>query len=156
MACPLNHRAAARLVAQEGASANLYPPVARLAKEIEEVGFWNDTLRVRAHNGSCQLVFGHQRPEALKLLGHKKITVDVVKLDDVEMAEQSLIENIQRANLPEIDKAEAIDRLVKLVAASAKNTNVTVERLAARLGDSKAAVHEFLGMAGLEPETKRA
>jgi ParB/RepB/Spo0J family partition protein len=130
--------------------------VARLAKEIGEVGFWDEAFRVRAVNGNYQLVVGHQRLEALKSLGHKKVAVDVVKLDDAAMAEQSLIENVQRDNLPEMDKAEAIARLVRMVMQGGAGETAAIERIGTRLGYSRRTMREFLAMTELAPETKQA
>lgn len=133
--------------------------VERLAKEIEQTGFWDAAFRVRQVDGHYELVFGHQRLEALKLLGRKRIDVDVVKLDDSEMAEQSLIENVQRHNLPEIDKAEAIKRLFDMLQASCPGTTrrgEIIERIRERLGyGNRSSIEEFLAMAAASSTTKQ-
>lgn len=133
--------------------------VERLAKEIEQTGFWDAAFRVRQVDGHYELVFGHQRLEALKLLGRKRIEVDVVELDDSQMAEQSLIENVQRHNLPEIDKAEAVKRLFDLIAGSKGSLTTRLqitEHIRERLGyKNRQTIEEYLAMAGLEPSTKQ-
>jgi ParB family chromosome partitioning protein len=133
--------------------------VEALAKSIQETGFWDTALRVRSHNGNYQLVWGHQRLEALKRLGHKRVDVEVTKLDDTTMAEESLIENIQRTNLPEIDKADAIARVVKMEMAntrSSTNRVDAVERVMTLLGyKSRNSIEEYLAMAGMTDDTKK-
>jgi ParB family chromosome partitioning protein len=133
--------------------------VERLAKEIKETGYWGGTLRVRQQNGHYELVFGHQRLRALKQLGHKAVSVEVADLSDVEMAQQSLIENLQRHNLLEIDKAEAIQRAFEME--KANNGSVTtdraiIQRLALLLGyNNEQTLRDFLGMASLTDDTKK-
>jgi ParB/RepB/Spo0J family partition protein len=133
--------------------------VTRMAKEIDAQGFWDQSFRVRAVNGNYQLVFGHTRLEALRSLGHKRVNVEVVDLDDIAMAQQSLIENIQRDNLPEIDKAEAIARLLNMMLGPrADDRNARSEaigHLCVLLGyKSRQTILNFLSMAGMSEPTK--
>jgi len=133
--------------------------IKRLATEIQETGYWGESFRVRQHNGNYQLVFGHQRLEALRQLGHKRIGVEVVDLTDVEMAEQSLIENLQRHNLLEIDKAEAIRRVVEMYkgqAGSDLSDAEIIRRLMTLLGyQNETTLKQFLGMSRLSEATKQ-
>lgn len=133
--------------------------IERLAKEIEATGYWGGSLRVRQHNGKYELVFGHQRLRALKKLGHKRIDVDVQTLTDVEMAEQSLVENLQRHNLLEIDKAEALQRLYEMEktrSGSGVSDKDIIRRLMLLLGyTNEQTLYQFLGMAHLAEDTKK-
>jgi ParB family chromosome partitioning protein len=54
-----------------------------------------------------QIIAGNRRYEACKRLSWRKITCNIVELDDKESFELSLIENIQRETLNPIDEARA-------------------------------------------------
>jgi ParB family transcriptional regulator, chromosome partitioning protein len=54
-----------------------------------------------------QIIAGNRRYEACKKLSWRKITCNIVELDDKESFELSLIENIQRETLNPIDEARA-------------------------------------------------
>ncbi|MDQ3853423.1 MAG: ParB/RepB/Spo0J family partition protein, partial [Thermoproteota archaeon] len=54
-----------------------------------------------------QIIAGNRRYEACKRLFWRKITCNIVELDDKESFELSLIENIQRESLNPIDEARA-------------------------------------------------
>lgn len=134
--------------------------IRQLADSIRDTGFWNTPLRVRLHkNGdgrrTFQLVWGHQRLEALKLLGITKVDVEVVDLDDVRMAEESLIENLQRTTLQEMDRAEGIARLVEMEQNAGKKYPIAVERVRVLLGyESPGTITSYVRMAKLSEPTK--
>jgi len=79
-----------------------------LADEIKAEGFWNTTLQGRKRDGKIELVFGHRRLRALRLLGTKRVEVDLVELTDAEMRLRSLEENFQREGLTDLEKADAV------------------------------------------------
>jgi ParB/RepB/Spo0J family partition protein len=127
-----------------------------LADEIKAVGFWGGSLRVRERNAHYELVAGHRRLEALRINGRSKIDVEIVDLTDQQMAEQALVENLQREGLPEIDKAEAIARLIEISSAEEKRS-VVIDRIRQLLGyRNTGTIHDYLQMADLKPETKQA
>jgi ParB/RepB/Spo0J family partition protein len=132
--------------------------VERLAEEIKQQGFWDTALRVRQCDGRYQLVFGHQRLEALRELGHKRVNVEIIKLDDLTMAQQSLIENLQRDNLLEVDKAEAIARLLEMMLSTGRASSrpKAIEELCKLLGfASSSSIEQFLTMANMTEPTKQ-
>lgn len=108
-------------------------PINELAKEIDKVGFWAGALRGRMQDGKVQLCFGHRRLAALKKLGRKEVQVDVVDLSDEEMAEQGLIENLQRQGLNDMEKAQGIKRLVQFYS-KGSNKETAYEKIALMLG----------------------
>jgi len=134
-----------------------------LAKEIAETGFWSSTIRVRAINGTYELVAGHRRIEALKQLGRKTVEAEIVELDNMDMAKQSLIENLQRHSLLEIDKAEAIKQLLDMMTITDSgiskrkplNRNEAIQELCLLFGyaDSR-SIEEFLTMTTVSEPTK--
>ena len=130
--------------------------VDRLAEEIKREGFWQTTFRVRRHNGTYQAVAGHQRLRALKKNGVKRVDVEVVDLDDIGMATESLVENLQRTNLVEMDRAESIARLFGMMTANRpQDRGKVTEELCELLGyKSSQTLNDYLLMAGFSPQTK--
>jgi ParB-like chromosome segregation protein Spo0J len=53
-------------------------------------------------------------PLIRRLLGYKQLDVEIVALDDTQMATQALVENLQREGLADIEKANGIKRLMGL------------------------------------------
>ena len=90
--------------------------VRSLANEIEVEGFWNTTLQARKSkkNGKVELVFGHRRLRALRLLKVPKIEVELVDLTDAQMALRGLEENLQRNGLTDLEKADAVKLAVEI------------------------------------------
>ena len=125
--------------------------IQELAEEIKQTGFWNSSLRARPVDGHYELVFGHRRLEALKLLGERHVDVEVVELDDVQMATQALVENLQREGLTDIEKANGIKRLLTLDAAAP-----TTKKVAEMLGYSESTIKEFRRLADLDAGTQQA
>ena len=110
-----------------------------LADEIKAEGFWNGTLQGRrGTNGTVELVYGHRRLRALKLLKTETVKVEIVDLTDAQMALRSLEENLQREGLTDLEKADAVKRAVEIaradLRAEGKNEAHAVQQIAARLG----------------------
>jgi len=129
-----------------------------LADSMREEGFWGTPLRARVVNGHYELAWGHQRLEALKALGEKKITLDVVKLTDVQMAEESLIANLPRQGLPELDKAEAIARLIGLEPdfTVGRKKAGAVQKVATLLGyKNLGTIYDYVRMTEMSAPTKQ-
>jgi len=124
--------------------------IKQLAQEIKQQGFWDTALRARRIDGHYELVFGHRRLEALRLLGHTKVNLEVVELEDSDMAMQSLIENLQRQGLSDVEKANGIKRLLTL-----GSRPPTREKVAEVLGYQLRSLDEFLMLADLDEKTKK-
>jgi len=86
-----------------------------LAEEIEAEGFWNGALQGRRNaDGRIELVFGHRRLRALKVLKRPTVRIDIVDLTDAQMALRSLEENLQREGLTDLERADAVRAAVEL------------------------------------------
>lgn len=64
--------------------------------------------RVRELEGKYELVFGHQRAEACRLLGWESLPVEVIECDDLTARRMTLHENIKSTRLHPIEHAEGI------------------------------------------------
>jgi len=85
-----------------------------LADEMKAEGFWGGTLQGRRKNGRVELVYGHRRLRALRLLREPSVPIELVDLTDAQMAMRSLEENLQREGLTDLEKADAIKRAVEI------------------------------------------
>jgi ParB/RepB/Spo0J family partition protein len=113
--------------------------LASLADEMKAGGVWSGALQARpGKNGHWQLVFGHRRLRALKLLHAKTVTVEIVDLTDAQMALRSLEENLQREGLTDLEKADGVKAAVELaqndLRAAGKNESHAAQQVADRLG----------------------
>jgi ParB family chromosome partitioning protein len=115
----------------------------QLADEIKTTGLWTGALRGRAVNGSVELCFGHRRLAAIKKLGWKTVEVEIADLDDQQMAAQSLIENLQREGLNDVDKADGIRQLVDLLSTNG-SVSGTHRQVAEMLGFSESSIQQWL------------
>ncbi len=76
-----------------------------LAESIKERGLLQP-LVVRTVEGSYELIAGERRLRAARSLGMKKIRVIIREATDYEVAELTLIENLQREDLRPLEEAE--------------------------------------------------
>lgn len=123
-------------------------PIDELAKEIKQSGFWSGSLRGReVENGKIELCFGHRRLLALKKLGRKEIQIDVIDLTDEEIAEQGLVENLQRQGLNDMEKAEGIKRFIELLMSkNGGDKAAAYERAEIMLGVRADWIREFISI----------
>lgn len=141
----------------EGAIArNPYQPrkefdEAALAEMVESIGQHGilQPLLVRAFEGGYQLIAGERRLLAARKAGLAKVPCRVVELDDKGVCEVAIIENVQRTDLNDLEKAQAFqDYLDKF--------GSTIEELAAKLGKNRSTVSNCLRLLELPDFVKIA
>jgi ParB/RepB/Spo0J family partition protein len=121
--------------------------IRELADSIKALGLLNP-LRGRERNGHVELCSGHRRLEAIRMLRWKSVEVDVVELSNVRMAADSLAENFQREDLDPVEKAEGVDRLIKLLMEEeGLNRARARAQVTKMLGLSNARISEILKVA---------
>jgi ParB family chromosome partitioning protein len=82
-----------------------------LALSIKTHGLINPITVVEADNNQYMIVSGHRRFEALKINNYKSVHVNLIDVDSYQLNELVLIENIQRADLTDFEKAKYISIL---------------------------------------------
>ena len=85
--------------------------IRELAYSIREHGLLQSII-VRPLKGFFEIIAGHRRFYACKLLRWKKIPARVVSFSDKEAFEIQLIENIQRMTMDPIEEAEAFRKYI--------------------------------------------
>lgn len=118
--------------------------LAELAQSIKTHGIIQPIIVVK--KGERYLIIaGERRWRASQLAGLKTIPCIVREYTDREIAEISIIENLQREDLNPIESARAIKQLIE-------QFNLTQEVVADRIGKSRPAVANTLRLLQLEPE----
>jgi ParB family chromosome partitioning protein len=91
------------------------------------------------------VIAGERRLRAAKIAGFKKINAIVQACTEQEMAERSLIENIQRTDLSPVEEGFAYTRLIE-------EYGLTQEQIAQRVGKARATVANLLRVIHLPQE----
>ena len=101
----------ALLVRPDNASTKQNKSVRELVLSIREHGLIQP-ITVRPMNSGFEVVAGHRRLKACKLLRWKRIPCTVRSLSDKAAFEIQLVENIQRESLDPIEEAESFKKYV--------------------------------------------
>lgn len=112
-----------------------------LAESIKTHGMIQPVI-LRNVSGRYQIVAGERRIRASRKAGITEIPAIIVKLDGVDVAEVSLIENIQRKNLNCMEEADAFQILKS-------KFGMTAEEIAKRIGKSRPYVSNMLRLTSL-------
>lgn len=119
-----------------------------LASSIKEHGIIQPLLVVKKDDDYI-IVAGERRYRAAIVAGLKEIPVIVKEYSEKEISEVALIENLQREDLNEIEKATAYNELKE-------SFNMTQEDIAKRLGTSRASIANTLRLLSLSDVVKDA
>ena len=124
-----------------------------LANSIKENGLLQPILLNKLDNNNYELIAGHRRTEAHKILGLediKAIVISEIDKNDVEykrnMSVNALIENIQRENLNILEVAISIKNLIEEDIFSSK------QDIAKYLGKSNTFVSKMFSVLNLQKE----
>ena len=101
--------------------------------------------------GTFELVAGTRRFRASKLAGRETIPASIRELTDTECLELQLIENLQRADVHELDEARGYSALMQL-----QPDTYTVETLSEKVGRSEKYVYARLRLLHLVDEAQQA
>ncbi len=106
-------------------------------------------LVVRPVGDHFQLVAGERRLRAAAAAGFTEVPVTVVDFDDRQVLEAALAENIQRADLNPIEKAQGFKDYLK-------RFNMTQEQLAERLGLDRTTISNLINLLDLPLEVQES
>ena len=143
-------------VAIEQIEQNPFQP--RKAFDEEELTSLRESIRthgllqplvVRHAGDHYQLVAGERRLRAAAAAGLTDVPVHVVDFNDQQVLEAALIENIQRADLNPIEKAQGFKDYLK-------RFELTQEQLAGRLGLDRTTISNLVNLLDLPLEVQEA
>jgi ParB family chromosome partitioning protein len=122
--------------------------IKNLAQSIATHGLLQPILVRQKTAERYEIISGERRFRALKSLGKETIPCVVrQEVSDREMMEMALVENIQREDLNEIEKAEAYQQLIV-------NHDYSHDQLAQQIGKSRTAITNTLRLLNLPEEIK--
>ena len=119
-----------------------------LAESIRENGVIQPLI-VRKENGVFEIVAGERRWRAAKIAKLEKLPVVIRIATDQDVAELTLIENIQREDLNPIEEAEAYEKL-------AERFGLTHDEIAKKTGKNRSVVTNQLRLLRLSQKAKEA
>ncbi len=116
-----------------------------LADSIAEHGVIQPIIVVNGENGYYRIIAGERRWRAAKLAGLTEIPAIVRDYSDVQAAEISLIENLQREDLNPIEEAQGYKNLMD-------RFGMTQDSISERVGKSRSNVANMLRLLNLDDE----
>lgn len=119
--------------------------LAELADSIAVHGILQPLLVREIADGHYQIIAGERRFRASKMAGLTEVPVIVLDKDDLETAQISLIENIQREDLNPIEEAQAYRALIQ-------GYNLTQEEVSAKVGKGRSTITNALRLLELSDD----
>ncbi len=119
-----------------------------LVSSIRETGIIQPIV-VRKTEKGFEIIAGERRWRAAQEVGLKTVPVVIRDAKDIEVAEISLIENIQRAELNPIEEAEAYEVL-------ANKFDLSQEEISVRVGKDRSTVANAIRLLRLPEEIRKA
>lgn len=121
----------------------------QLAASIREHGILNPLQVFQNERGQLELIAGERRLRAAGLAGLETVPVDVKALTLAQIHEISLIDNLQREQLSEVEEGLAYEQLIS-------DLGVSENKLAQRLGKSRGHIQQRRAIAKAAPEVQQA
>ena len=122
--------------------------LSELALSIKNVGLLEPII-VRPLQDGYEIISGHRRYEAFKLLGMIRITCHIIDVDDKEAYEISLIENLQQKSMNPLEEASAFKKYVHTFGWGGESD------LAKRIGKSQEYVSRRIKLLQLPPSAQQ-
>lgn len=120
-----------------------------LAASIREIGIIQPVTLRQVAEGKYQIVAGERRWRAAAKAGLEAVPAYIRTVNDENVMEMALVENIQREDLNAIEIALAYEHL-------AETSNLTQEKIAERVGKSRAAVTNYMRLLKLPAQVQMA
>ena len=120
-----------------------------LAQSIGEIGIVVPITLRQVGEGRFQIVAGERRWRASQMAGLTSIPAYIKTIKDEDVMEMALVENIQREDLNAIEIALAYQHLMD-------TTGKTQDKVAERVGKSRAAVANYLRLLKLPAQVQMA
>jgi len=118
-----------------------------LVESIRNNGLLQPVI-VRPREEGYEIIAGERRWRAAKEAGCTEIPILIRDAEDAEVAELSLIENLQRSALNALEEAEAYRTLMEVF-------GISQEELSARVGKDRSTIANTLRLLKLEEEIRR-
>lgn len=129
--------------------------LAGLAETIREHGVLQP-LGVAQGKGGYRVVYGNRRRDAAIVVGLDRVPCIVLdELDDAEALVQQALENLQRLDLNDIDKARAFEQMLVHAMDLGAPQGEALEAMARTLGLSSRQIQRYLRLRQLAPRVQQ-
>ncbi|MGD0275862.1 MAG: ParB/RepB/Spo0J family partition protein [Syntrophales bacterium] len=119
-----------------------------LIESVKQTGIIQPIVVRKLQNG-YEIIAGERRWRAAQAASLKEVPVVIREATDRQMAEMSLIENLQRESLNPIEEANAYDTLIK-------RFELSQEEISSRVGKDRSTIANSLRLLKLPREIKEA
>lgn len=119
------------------------PELGELVESIRTYGVLEPIIARPGQSGRFEVVAGQRRLRAAKEAGLTDIPIVIKTLTDQEACEVQLIENVQRKDLVDVEKARMLDYMIK-------QHGYTQEQLAKKIGKSREWIANHVRMLQLD------
>jgi len=123
-------------------------PLAELAESIRASGVVQPVVVRQGANGRYLLILGERRCRASKLAGKTTIPAIVRSVSELQAAEITIIENLQRQDLNCLEQALAFVKL-------STDFKLTQEQIGRRVGISRESVANYMRLVRLPPQVQQ-
>jgi ParB family chromosome partitioning protein len=120
-----------------------------LVESVSQYGVLQPLLVRSVPTGGYQLIAGERRLIAAKRVGLKTVPCRVLQMEDQAVTEVAIIENLQRADLNDLEKAMAFQEYIA-------KYGCTIEDLARKMGKDRSTVSNCLRLLELPEFVKAA
>lgn len=94
-----------------------------LANDIKKNGLLQPIVVREGEGGKYEIIAGHRRFAALKMINEELVECNVIDAGDSELTQLQLVENVQRKNMSAFELVEAFEKLGKTQSQIAKILN---------------------------------
>lgn len=130
--------------------------VSSLAETIREQGLLQPLGVLPLGRERFRVVYGGRRLRAARELGLERLPCIVLEPEFADVLVQQLVENIQRLELNDLEKARSFSRLRERIrqASDVPNEGQTEEQIGRLVGLAPRTIRRYLGLLDLEPEVQ--
>jgi len=132
--------------------------VSGLAETIREQGLLQPLGVLALGRERYRVVYGGRRLRASRELGLERLPCIVLEPESSDVLVQQLVENIQRLELNDLEKARSFARLRERIQSTgggqAPNQGQTEEQIGKLVGLAPRTIRRYLGLLDLEPEVQ--
>lgn len=126
--------------------------IQELAEDIKRRGIINPLkvfVNEKPEREEFELIAGERRLRAARLAGLRMVYVEIVEASLAEIAEISLVDNLQRENLSAIEEGQAYEAMIK-------HLGISESELAHRVGKSRGYIQQRRAIANAHPSLSKA
>ncbi|MHB1318285.1 MAG: ParB/RepB/Spo0J family partition protein [Anaerolineae bacterium] len=129
--------------------------LAGLAETIREHGILQP-LGVSSEGQAYRVVYGNRRRDAAIVVGLDRVPCVIVQArEPQDVMVQQILENLQRLDLNDLDKAQAFEQMLRHLVANGVSQGESLDQMARTLGLSARQIQRYLRLLQLSPQVRQ-